>query len=157
MQSHGRRVKQVLGFGLEFGLGVFLAAMLFFALKAPSASAHTATELMPGAALQALPATLCLQDDSSGAFLSFSPTTGAYTFNSCTGVTISGTGLVTVKGNTVSLLHYAPDRRVVATDDLALQRGSAGVQLFNPNRTFTIADRFTGNDTCACAAGGAGH
>src|SRR5262249_50640093 len=156
MQTHGGRVKQLFGVGLEIGLGAFLIAMLFFALKSPSARAGSPSEESgtPMTNALALPqaVTLCLQDDSSGAFLMFDSTTGTYTFNSCTGVTLSGTGMIRMKGSVVTLQDFKPDRKLVATDDLALKRGNAGIQILNPPpvREFTIYDRNTANDTCTC-------
>ena len=161
MQNEGGRVRRVFGIGLEIGLGVFLVTLAFLAWRAPStqatsaksASAKEYKKAMRSAAALPQAATLCLQDDSSGSFLTFDRTTGAYTYNDCpTGFTIGGTGQIKTMGMVISLKHVAPDRRLVATDDLALQRGNASLQLFSPARQFTIYDRKTANDTCACAS-----
>src|SRR5437870_1006007 len=109
MQDLTRRVKWISGIGLEVGLGVFLLAMLFYAWKAPSSQAKAMKK--PAAHLNAeglaaqlpIPATLCIHDDSSPAFLTFDRTTGAFTFNNCAGITASGVGIVKAKGSGFTL------------------------------------------------------
>jgi HYR domain-containing protein len=93
----------------------------------------------------------CIQDDSTRDTLRFNSMTGQYVFTRCaTGFTLTGTGVVTIKGSTITLQHVAPDRRVSATLDNSTHRGSASVQVFAPTTTFMITDRNTLNDTCAC-------
>lgn len=93
---------------------------------------------------------LCLQDDSSGAILKINTTTGEYQFTSCSGLTISGTGRLIKKGSVLTLQHYGTDRRVLATFDGGVNRGSATVRVFSLRRNFTVMDRNTTNNTCIC-------
>jgi hypothetical protein len=95
---------------------------------------------------------VCLQDDSNGNLLQFNSTTGAYLFTNCAGLTLSGTGSVTIKGGVITLQQNGPDRRVLGRIDRSMNRGAASVQIFPPGSTFTITDRNTANNTCACPA-----
>ena len=54
------------------------------------------------------------------------------------------------KGVVITLQHVASGRRVQATIDTALKKGTASIQVFSPARTFTITDRNTANNTCQC-------
>jgi parallel beta helix pectate lyase-like protein len=93
----------------------------------------------------------CIQDDSTGSILKINSTTGDYQFTNCSGFTLSGRGIVTVKGGIISLQHSASDRRVTARLDSNLKRGTASIQVFQQATTLTISDRNTSNNTCACA------
>jgi uncharacterized delta-60 repeat protein len=93
----------------------------------------------------------CLQDDSSGALLQFSSSTGEYLFTNCSDLTQGGTGLISRRGNVLTLQQNGPDRRLFATVDVGVHRGSATMQLFSLGTTFAITDRNTLNDNCACA------
>jgi hypothetical protein len=94
---------------------------------------------------------VCIQDDSARGTLQINSTTGEYQFTSCDsgGFTISGTGTVTTRGSTITLQHFAADRRLVAQIDKTV-KGNASVQFFPQGRTFTIIDRDVTNNTCAC-------
>lgn len=96
---------------------------------------------------------LCLQDDSNGNLLRINSTTGEYQFTNCKGVTISGTASLTSRGCLVTLEVNGPDRRVLARFDTCLKTATASVQIFSQPATFTIMDRNTANNTCACAGG----
>jgi uncharacterized delta-60 repeat protein len=93
---------------------------------------------------------LCVQDDSNGNLLQLNSTTGEYLFTNCAGVTVGGKGTVTRRGNTLTLQHNANDRRVMSTIDTGAHRASASVQLLAVGKTFSITDRNTANNTCAC-------
>jgi uncharacterized delta-60 repeat protein len=93
---------------------------------------------------------LCLQDDSSGDTLRINSTTGEYQFTKCGGLVLSGTGSLIKRGSIVTLQHYGPDRRVLATIDNAVNKGFASIQVFSQRTIFTITDRNTTNNTCAC-------
>jgi|GEM_PF-560712 len=93
---------------------------------------------------------VCLQDDSSGNILKFNSPTGVYQFTVCNGVTLSGTGIVTIHGGVITLQDYASDHRVLASVDTTVKKGTAAIQLFSPATTFTIADRNIENNSCAC-------
>jgi hypothetical protein len=98
------------------------------------------------------PFDICIQDDSSGSILEFNSTTGDYQFSNCLGLTLTGQGSLIQRGSIITLQHYASDRRVLARIDTSVNRGTASIQLFSPSTTFTITDRNTTNNTCACAA-----
>jgi hypothetical protein len=93
---------------------------------------------------------LCLQDDGNGNLLQINTTTGEYQFTSCSGFAIGGTGALTRRGCTISLQHNAGDRRVLATINTCQKKATASVRLLSQGRTFTITDRNTANNTCAC-------
>lgn len=93
---------------------------------------------------------ICLRDDSSGNMLKFNSPTGVYQFTVCNGVTLSGTGIVTIHGGVITLQDYASDHRVLASVDTTVKKGTATIQLFSPATTFTIADRNIENNSCAC-------
>ena len=95
---------------------------------------------------------LCLQDDSNGNLLRLESLTGNYQFTNCSGLVLDGVGTLTKKGGSITLQHYAGDRRVLAKIDTSLSKGTASLQLFPQGITFTITDRNTGNNTCVCRA-----
>ncbi len=93
----------------------------------------------------------CIQDDSTGDFMTINTSTGAYTFKKCSsGVTLSGVGTVTIKGCLIRLQHNASDRRVLSSNDTCQKKATATIQTFGPSALFTISDRNTANDTCMC-------
>ena len=94
--------------------------------------------------------TICIQDDGSANTLSFSVSTGAYTFSNCAGFTVSGTGKVVTDGTVFTLTDVRSDRRLNAWVDMAQKRAKASYQRISPSAMFTIFDRNTANDTCAC-------
>jgi hypothetical protein len=96
------------------------------------------------------PFDICIQDDSSGSILRINSTTGDYQFTNCLGFMLSGVGGLIKRGGTVTLQHYASDRRVLARIDTGLNKGTASIQLFSTSTTFTITDRNTANNSCAC-------
>lgn len=94
---------------------------------------------------------ICLQDDSNGNLLQFSSTTGDYQFTNCGGLVLGGTGVVTRRGSTTTLQHNGPDRRILATVDGSANKGTASIQVLSSGAKFSITDRNTLNNTCACA------
>ena len=94
---------------------------------------------------------ICIQDDSNGDLFRFNSNTGDYQFTNCSGFTLSGTGSLIKKGSIITLQHYAADRRVLARIDTSVNKGTASIQVFSQGTTFTIMDRNTANNTCACA------
>ncbi|HWP44813.1 MAG TPA: hypothetical protein VNO14_16325 [Blastocatellia bacterium] len=92
----------------------------------------------------------CLQDDSSGSVLLIDTATGAFQFSSCTGVVFTGTGTVRTRGCAITLSANLPTGRATARVDTCVGKGSAGIQIFSQGGTFTITDRDTTNNTCAC-------
>jgi hypothetical protein len=97
------------------------------------------------------PYNVCLQDDSNGNLLQFDSVSGAYQFTTCGGLTLSGTGTLMQRGCTITLQDARGDRRLLASFDSCAHRGSATVQATTRGITFTITDRNTANDTCACS------
>jgi uncharacterized delta-60 repeat protein len=95
---------------------------------------------------------ICIQGDSNGSILRINSTTGDYEFANCSGFILSGTGALIKRGAIITLQHYASDRRVLATIDRGMNRATALIQLLSPRTTFTITDRNTADDTCACTA-----
>jgi hypothetical protein len=94
---------------------------------------------------------VCIQDDTTRDTLRFDPATGAYEFTRCsTGQVLSGTAAVTVKGLVTTLQFSGADRRITATIDKATRKGSATIQLLPQRVAFTITDRNTLNNSCAC-------
>jgi len=155
------RAKRAGGSVLEITAGVFLLAMLVTLLCAKQSQARpprnppAATNKAAGAGLNAVMpqlGTICVKDDSNGNQLTFDPNTGVYTFTNCSSFTLTGTGVVTVKGCTVSFLHVAADRRVVAKVELCTKRATSCAQTYSPAVIKTIADRNTADDVCGCMA-----
>jgi hypothetical protein len=95
---------------------------------------------------------ICVQDDSNGSLLRLNSTTGEYQFTNCSSFNASGTGSVIKRGGSITLQHYAADRRVLARIDAAVSRGAATVQILSLQAIFTITDRNTANNTCNCTA-----
>jgi hypothetical protein len=157
MQDLKRRAKRISGIGLEIGLGVFLVAMLLYAWKAPSTQAtpmhkhagrmHAA--VLPNAQVTPTPATLCIQDEATRAFITLDRTTGAFNFNNCRGTTLSGFGTFKTSGVTISFQSNQTSPRAIATDDEATHRATATVTLPN-NQRQALTDRDTRNNTCGC-------
>jgi uncharacterized repeat protein (TIGR01451 family) len=98
-------------------------------------------------------ATSCLQDDATGSVLSIDVGTGDYQFSNCHGVTITGRGIVKVKGCMITLQHFGIDRRVQAHIDTCQKRGTGLVQIVSTGVTFPLTDRNTVNNTCVCTGG----
>jgi hypothetical protein len=94
---------------------------------------------------------VCLQDDSSKDFMLINSSTGDYVYQKCGagGFTLAGRGIVRVRGGTVTLEHYGPDRKVVARIDNIVKKGTAGVVV--ASGPFTITDRNTVDNTCSCS------
>jgi hypothetical protein len=93
---------------------------------------------------------LCIQDDSNGNILKINSTTGAYQFTNCSGFTLGGTGTLVVRGGSLTLQDNRGDRRVLARIDSGVNRGTASIQVTG-QQPFTITDRNTSNNVCACA------
>lgn len=93
---------------------------------------------------------VCLQDDANPAtvFLANS-ITGAYRF-CCGGTTVTGVAQVTRRGNILTVQHIEAGRRVQATDDEGVFKGTASLQ--SPPGTYRclFQDRDTRNNTGIC-------
>jgi hypothetical protein len=66
---------------------------------------------------------------------------------------LSGTGTMIRKGCIITLTHNAPDRRVFSRLDVCTDSGSSTVEAPKTNIKFTITDRNTADNTCACGPG----
>jgi hypothetical protein len=93
---------------------------------------------------------ICIQDDSNSSILKINSKNGDYQFSNCSGLTLSGTGVLTKRGSTITLQQYSGDRRLLVRIDGAINKASAYIQA--QGMTFTITDRNIADDTCACAA-----
>src|SRR5215813_2835162 len=94
---------------------------------------------------------VCLQDDSnSNRVLLFNSLTGDYRF-CCDGLTFTGKGSAIRKGSICTLTQYAVDRRVQATVDGAMHKGTASLQAPPGSLLCSITDRDTRNNSCACS------
>lgn len=92
----------------------------------------------------------CLQDDGDGKILRINSTTGDYHLTNCTGLTLSGAGTLVRRGCVITLEHNAGDRRVLARIDTCSKRATASIQSLSNRVSFSITDRNTTNNTCAC-------
>jgi DNA-binding beta-propeller fold protein YncE len=90
---------------------------------------------------------ICIQ--SSSQVIRINSTTGDYQFTDCNGITLTGTGVLGMKGCTITLQHNAPDRRIQAMVNTCQKRGTASVQVFSPRRTFHLSDLDITNG-CGC-------
>jgi serine protease len=97
-----------------------------------------------------IPFDMCLQNDSGGYIFLFNSATGEYQFTNCNGFAIGGTGSLIKRGGIITLQDNASDRRVLARIDTSVKRGTASIHLLSQGRVFTIIDRNTANNTCAC-------
>jgi uncharacterized delta-60 repeat protein len=93
---------------------------------------------------------LCIQDESNGSVLQLNTTSGAYQFSNCSGVTLSGTGRLMIRGGIITLQHYDSDRRVLANIDRSSRRAVASVQLLTLGRTYLLTDRNITDSVCLC-------
>ncbi|HXG94930.1 MAG TPA: right-handed parallel beta-helix repeat-containing protein [Blastocatellia bacterium] len=99
-----------------------------------------------------VPFDICIQDDTNGNSLKIKSITGEYRFNSCSGVTLQGTGVLIKRGSSLSLSDNRSDRRVLAKVDTSTKKAMASVQILSLGSIFTLADRNTEDNPCACRA-----
>jgi len=91
-----------------------------------------------------------IQDDSNSRNVVFlNLISGDYQF-CCNGVTYTGRGLVTARGCVYTLQHNAPDRRVLATVDFSVKKGTASIQAPVGVVKCTLTDRDVTNNTQTC-------
>jgi hypothetical protein len=89
----------------------------------------------------------CIQ--SGPEILRIDPETGDYQFADCNGITLNGTGVIRVRGCTITLQHNSPDRRIMAMINTCQNRGTATVQVLSPRRTYNLTDMDITNG-CGC-------
>lgn len=94
---------------------------------------------------------ICIQDDFSSDVLRINSTTGAYQLTRCkTGFTLIGTATLTRKGCTHTFQDFSSDRRILAKIDACQNNATATVQVFAQGLLFSLSDRNTTNNACAC-------
>ena len=99
---------------------------------------------------------LCLQDESNGNILRINTDTGAYSFTDCrTGFTLSGKGSLKVNSCMIHLQDKKdgpgkPDRKINVIVHTCSNKANGVIQSLATNRTFTINDSNTLNNTCSC-------
>jgi hypothetical protein len=157
------QMKRIGGRCFDVALGVFLIATFAMvwstsrtrAESGKGADAAGAKEMggSGGAsgvnAIVPLSGTICLVDDSSRNQIQFD-SSGSYTFTDCAGGSLSGMGIFATKGSTITLTDVRGDRRLHLILDNSVNRATLGLQVFSPQRLFTITDRNTTNDVCGC-------
>jgi parallel beta-helix repeat protein len=92
---------------------------------------------------------ICLQDESNGNMLKINSTTGQYLFTQSGGITLGGTGNLTVRGSLIILQARAADQRVFALIETRLKRAAAIIRVPSQGATFTIVDKNTSDNTCS--------
>jgi hypothetical protein len=96
-----------------------------------------------------------LQDDSAGCnnTVLINTITGAYRW-CCNGTIFTGVGTIKKLGNTFTLTHNAPDRKVLINISAGSSppSGSGSIQSPPGTNRCTIQDRDTRNDNCVCGA-----
>jgi hypothetical protein len=93
----------------------------------------------------------CLQDEvAKGNQIVFNSVTGDYIYCSINGPAVIGKGTVSMKGCSITLEHYAADRRIVAKADKCKRLGSASLQFPAGSTIVYITDKSWSNNTCTC-------
>jgi hypothetical protein len=93
---------------------------------------------------------MCIQDESGGTVLTIDTSTGAFQFTSCGVLTFGGTGTLKTRGCNLNLKANVGGRRVQATIDTCAGKGTATIQDLSLGRKFSVSDRNTDDNTCAC-------
>ncbi len=93
-----------------------------------------------------------IQDDGTGDLLKFNSRTGDYRFSRCgaEGFTFSGTGTIRLDSCNVWLTDSTRDHAINAAINSCTATGQASISLYSPLRSFTVNDRNTANNSCAC-------
>ena len=150
------RVRRLIGVGIEIALAVFVVAMLASALQAKAGPVGQPAETgSVGLAVLPIPGTSCLRDNVNGSVLSWDNMTGAYTFNTCAGFTLSGTGVVTSQSGIILLKHKQADRNVSAGFNTGQRTGSATIYVLQAPgvwRVYRIYDTTSFGNVCSCGA-----
>ena len=160
-----------------FGFGIDREGTLLYVLNSGFVATLSVYAILPGGALNIVPNApvfidsesltslvvyparlcaparvfdICIQDDGNNNVLRINSTSGDYDFTNCSGSTLSGTGVLTKRGSTITLQQYSGDRRLLVRIDGAVNKATAYIQTQGMN--FTITDRNIADDTCACAA-----
>jgi parallel beta-helix repeat protein len=92
---------------------------------------------------------ICLQDESNGNMLKINSTSGQYLFTGYGGITLGGTGNLTVKGSLIILQAHAGDHNVLALIERRLKKAAAIINVPSLGAIFTIVDKNTTDNTCS--------
>jgi hypothetical protein len=93
----------------------------------------------------------CLQDNSNaGLVIVWNSVTGEYAF-CVNGQVYTGTGVITRRGCTVSLVHNTSQLRVSASVDFTMNRGNASIQSPPGSMQGSISDSDITNNSCTCS------
>ena len=148
------RLKRFGLISIELSLGVFMVGMLVSAAQAKANPVDPPTAVVSASsAVLPIPGTSCLRNNTTGSVLTWDNTTGAYTFSTCTGFTLSGTGVVTCQNSIVLLSDRKPDRNVSAGFNTGQKTGSATIYfLVAPGsyQVFRIYDTTSFGNVCSC-------
>ncbi len=153
MTSIVDRIRKFTGVGIEITLAVFVVAMLASALQAKANPVEPPSEMGSLNGVVPIPGTSCLRNNTTGSVLTWDNTTGAYTFSTCTGFTLSGTGTVQAQNSIILLSDKKPDRNVSAGFNTGQRTGSATIYfLVAPGswQVYRIYDTTSFGNVCAC-------
>ena len=156
MTSFVDRVRRVAGAGIEIALGAFVIMMLASALQAKASPVEQPPDSgsLNGVVLP-IPGTSCLRNNTTNSVLTWDNTTGAYTFDTCTGFMLSGTGTVQAQNSIIMLSDRQPDRRVSAGFNTGQRTGSAVIYvLVAPGswQVYRIYDTTSFGNVCSCGS-----
>ena len=154
MTSIVDRVRKFTGVGIEIALAVFVVIMLASALQAKASPVEPPAETgaLNGVVLP-IPGTSCLRDNTKGFVLTWDNMSGAYTFSTCTGFTLTGTGTVQAQNSIIMLSDRKPDRSVSAGFNTGQRTGSAIIYvLIAPGvwQQYRIYDTTSFGNVCTC-------
>jgi hypothetical protein len=94
---------------------------------------------------------LCLQEDSNnGTVLLVNSTMGDYRF-CCAGSSYSGRGIITRRGNLITLEDNSASRRLLAKADKSTNKATASLQAPPGTIICTLTDQNIANNSCNCA------
>jgi nitrous oxidase accessory protein NosD len=92
---------------------------------------------------------ICLQDESNGNMLKINSTTGQYLFTRSGGITLGGTGNLTMRGSLIILRAHAADHSVLALIERRLKKAAAFISVPSQGAVLTIVDKNTSDNTCS--------
>ncbi|MEW6131222.1 MAG: hypothetical protein AB1757_29605 [Acidobacteriota bacterium] len=100
---------------------------------------------------------MIIQDDTSGNFIVFDQTTGAYKFVQCnSNVILSGLGLVEADGDSLTLIHIQSDRQVIFSCNMATHEGKGSIEIMPlpklgiKSQVMTVLDSDMTNSSTNC-------
>ena len=153
MKNFVDRLKQFAGLGIEIALAVFAVAMLGSALQAKANPVALPGEMTVSSAVVPISGTSCLRDNTTGSVMIWDNVTGAYTFSTCAGFTLSGTGTVQVQSSIVKLSDRQSDRNVSAGFNTGQRTGTAVIYVLQgPGvwQIYRIYDTTSFGNVCSC-------